>query len=367
MTILAEAMRQVPGAEVLINQSYRNLQWSKGYFSVLHKGIWNQIEQFFYEKPQTQSISPELAAQLQQRVADLLEQDWADAKAGYYPVELLFEEAWQDFFRFYPQVCWDLPATWDRAYHQRHSDFSPEVMRQGYPDYYVRNFHNQTDGYLSESSANLYDIQVELLFGGKADAMRRRILPPLKRSLAQQFKAIAPEEIHLLDLACGTGRTLLQLRASFPKAQLSGIDLSPAYLKKANRLLAQAGGINPQLVAANGERCPYPDETFHGVSNVFMLHELPEAVRHQVLEECYRLLKPGGVLVICDSIQLQDSPEFSPMMLNFSTLFHEPFYENYMQDDLIQRLQGIGFEQIHTDVHFLSKYLVAHKSASCLG
>ena len=38
-----------------------------------------------------------------------------------------------------------------------------------YPDYYLRNFHYQTDGYLSEHSAALYDFQVEVLFNGGAD------------------------------------------------------------------------------------------------------------------------------------------------------------------------------------------------------
>lgn len=361
MTILAEAIKQFPATETLINQTYRSLQWSKGYFSVLHRSVTSQIEQTFYPKQAVQAITPELGEKLQQRVSDLLDQDWADAKAGYYPIELLFDESLAEFLKFYPQVCLDLPSTWERAHHHRHQEFSAAVKRGDYPDYYLQNFHHQTDGYLSEASANRYDIQVELVFGGKADAMRRRILAPLKRSLSRQFQSLASQDIRLLDLGCGTGRTLLQLRATFPDAQLFGLDLSPAYLKKANQLLTQSSGDCPQLVAANAEACPYPDQAFHGISNVFMLHELPETARHRVLEEGYRLLKPGGVLVICDSIQLHDSPEFSPMMLNFSTLFHEPFYENYVQDDLVQTLQNTGFVDIQTEVHFLSKYLIAYK------
>ena len=52
-----------------------------------------------------------------------------------------------------------------------------------YPDYYLQNFHHQTDGYLSDHSAGLYDLQVEILFNGTADAMRRRVLAPLRRGL----------------------------------------------------------------------------------------------------------------------------------------------------------------------------------------
>lgn len=49
----------------------------------------------------------------------------------------------------------------------------------------MQNFHHQTNGYLSDLSANLYDLQVEIFFGGLADAMRRYILAPLKRGLAK--------------------------------------------------------------------------------------------------------------------------------------------------------------------------------------
>ena len=59
-------------------------------------------------------------------------------------------------------------------------DLPKKVDKKLYPDYYLQNFHHQTDGYLSDHSAGIYDIQVEILFNGSADAMRRRIIKPLK-------------------------------------------------------------------------------------------------------------------------------------------------------------------------------------------
>jgi ubiquinone/menaquinone biosynthesis C-methylase UbiE len=362
MTILAEAMRQCPDTEAFLNQSYRSLQWGKGYFSILHRTLASHVKQLFYQTPEIQAITPELAQKLQERIDALLDQDWSDAKAGVYPVESLFDESWQDFLQFYPQVCLDLPSVWERAHHQRHAEFSEDINPQEYPDYYIQNFHHQTDGYLSEDSANLYDIQVELLFGGKADAMRRRILAPLKSGIAASFPQTSPQAIRILDVACGTGRTLSQLQAAFPQAQLCGLDLSPSYLHKAHQRWVNQPSHAPQLVAANAEETPFPAQSFHGISNVFMLHELPQVARHQVLQESYRLLQPGGFLVICDSIQIQDSPEFSPMMRNFATLFHEPFYENYVQDQLTERLQTIGFRNIKSEIHFLSQYWIAQKT-----
>jgi hypothetical protein len=65
--------------------------------------------------------------------------------------------------------------------------------------------------------------------------------------------------------------------------------------------------------------------------------------------------------VICDSIQLIDSPELEPIMASFPVFFHEPFYRDYVQDDLVQRLETAGFRDITTDIHFVSKYWVARK------
>ena len=51
----------------------------------------------------------------------------------------------------------------------------------GLPRYYQQNFHFQTDGYLSDHSARLYDFQVESLFAGTADVMRRRAYVPIAK------------------------------------------------------------------------------------------------------------------------------------------------------------------------------------------
>ena len=54
-----------------------------------------------------------------------------------------------------------------------------ETKKKDLPKYYLRNFHYQTDGYLSEKSARLYEFQVETLFTGCAATMRRFSMIPL--------------------------------------------------------------------------------------------------------------------------------------------------------------------------------------------
>lgn len=350
-------------ADTLTKLTYQTLQQGKSYLSFAHKTISIQARKAL--KPNDLPmipVPPELIAKLQQRVNDLQAVDWQDAENGVYPTSLLFDEPWVDYLKQYPSLIVDMPSIWARADGKKHQDFDRDIEIEGYPSYYVQNFHHQTGGYLSDLSANLYDLQVEILFGGSADAMRRRILAPLKASLTA-FSDVPAKQIRILDAACGTARTLRGVRAMLPQASLFAVDLSGAYLRKASEQLADMPGELVQLMQGNIEELPYVDNYFHAVTCVFLFHELPPAVRQNAIDECYRVLKPGGSLIICDSIQVADSPELEAMMHMFHETFHEPYYRSYMEDDLIDRLNKAGFaEVLPTEVHFMSKYLVAKKA-----
>ncbi len=351
-------------SDTLTKFAYQTFQQGKSYFGLAHKALGTQLFRLAYPgfQRETKPLNPQLLLELQERLHQLLEKDWQDAEQGIYPASLLFDNPWEDFFRYYPTIWLEMPEIWERSQQKRYQEFTPDINTEAYPSYYVQNFHHQTNGYLSDQSANLYDLQVELLFGGSADAMRRRILAPLKQSL-RAFGAVPPWQVRVLDIACGTGRTLKAIRATLPQASLFGVDLSPAYLRKANQLLSQVPGELPQLAQANAEELPYRDKYFHALTCIFLFHELPPEARQQVIEQAFRVLQPGGSFIICDSIQVSDSPELEPAMEGFHETFHEPYYKHYMRDDLVARLEKAGFQDIATEVHFMSKYLIARKPA----
>lgn len=347
--------------DTLTKLTYQTFQQSKSIFGLAHKTLSTQLMKAL--SPVDKKVTPiptELLVKLGERLNNLLEVDWEDAERGVYPKSLLFDNPWEDFFVYYPQLWMDLPQIWERAKQDKYQDFSPNIDTTDYPQYYVRNFHHQTDGYLSELSANLYDLQVEILFNGVADAMRRRILAPLKEGL-KVFADVSPRQQRVLDIACGTGRTLKMIRATLPQASLFGMDLSSTYLRKANQLLSEIPGELPQLLQANAEELPYLDEYFHATTCIFLFHELPAAIRQRIINEAFRVTKPGGTFILCDSVQLSDSPEVEPAMQNFHETFHEPFYMNYVTDNLVERLETAGFENIEMQVHHMSKYLIARK------
>jgi ubiquinone/menaquinone biosynthesis C-methylase UbiE len=72
----------------------------------------------------------------------------------------------------------------------------------------------------------------------------------------------------------------------------------------------------------------------------FLFHELPAAVRQRVIAQAFRVTQAGGVFIICDSIQVSDSPEMTPLMDSFHEIFHEPYYKQYTIDDLVERLES---------------------------
>lgn len=352
-----------PLIDSLSNLTYQVVQQGKSYFGLTHKTLTSRLTKLFVpgREQQIKPVPVEVLARFQQSLQQIIATDWQDAQQGVYPPSLLFDNDWQDFLLHYPALWLDLPFIWQRLNNKQYQEFAPEIDRKGYPQYYLQNFHYQTDGYLSEQSANLYDIQVDILFNGAADAMRRRILAPLHTGL-HNFIDLHPKQARILDVACGTGRTLKLIRTALPQASLCGVDLSPTYLRKANQILSALAGELPQLIQANAEELPYQDEYFHGVVSVFLFHELPKVARQQVIEEMYRVTKPGGVCILCDSMQSLDSPELQPMMDNFPLMYHEPYYRDYINDDLTQRLRETGFEQVRIEKHFVSKYWIAHKS-----
>ena len=349
-------------ADPLTKLAYQTLQQGKSLVGVAHKEVSTKLMELVAPEgaPKTRPIPPQMLSDFQSSYKELMEVDWQEAEQGLYPTSLLFAAPWLAWAARYPLVWLDMPSTWNRRKERNVNDLPNDVQSENYPDYYLQNFHHQTDGYLSDHSASLYDLQVEILFNGTAEPMRRRVIKPLVQGL-RAFSDRSPSQLRVLDVATGTGRTLRQLRAALPEAQLVGLDLSAAYLRQANRWLSQLPSELPQLVQGNAEALPFASGSMQGVTCVFLLHELPGAARQSVLNECFRVLEPGGVLVLADSVQLADSPQFETAMDNFRRVFHEPYYRDYIGDDIEGRLSSAGFSGIRASSHLMTRVWSATK------
>jgi ubiquinone/menaquinone biosynthesis C-methylase UbiE len=292
---------------------------------------------------------------LVQRYRALLERDFANAQRGAYPMSLLFGLPVATYAKALPRLAMDLPNVVRRMKGRAYDDLPAEVDVAQYPAYYRRTFHWQSDGYLSRRSAELYDVGVELLFGGTADVMRRQIIPPITEEARRRGRPL-----RILDVACGTGRTLDQLGHALPDAELTGLDLSPFYIDTARERLASA----VQLHAGNAEALPFADHSFDVVTSVYLFHELPKNARRKVVAEMFRVLRPGGLLVLEDSMQPADAGDLAFFADRFADDMHEPFYRDYLRDDLAALTTEMGFSGPITEPAFLSKVVATRRPAA---
>ena len=294
--------------------------------------------------------SPDRAT-LVRAMVELFRRDWANIAAGIYaapdagPGDLRrLARISLDYFR-------DLPNVDRRRHAGINNDLEPSAGASELPRYFRQNFHYQSGGYLSEQSAQLYDLQVEVLFTGAADAMRRQALVPL----AEYLRGKNTRAMSVLDIGCGTGRLLGFMRDNWPGLNLIGLDLSAAYLQHAQDRLGRSRRL--QLLEGAGEAIPLPDASQDAITCVFLLHELPKKVRAAMAKEMARVLKPGGRVVLLDSLQYGDRPDWDGLLDLFPHYFHEPYYADYTRTDLVALLGEAGFVPRETSLAYLAKVM----------
>lgn len=288
------------------------------------------------------------------RMRALYEQDWRNIRDGLYlppeefdsPAALLGKSL--AYFR-------DLRAIERRRADRRIREVATPDHRGRYPSYYLQNFHFQTDGYLSPHSARLYDFQVETLFSGTAQTMRRQALAPLSRFLRER----GARDARLLDVASGTGRFLREVKANWPRLRVTALDLSADYLGEARRALAP--WTRTGFVQTNAEAIPLADSSQDAVTSIFLFHELPRRARANVAREIGRVLKPGGLFVLVDSIQHGDAADLDRYIENFPEDFHEPYYRDYARSDLVDLFGAAGLKVRDSSLAFFSKVMVFEK------
>jgi ubiquinone/menaquinone biosynthesis C-methylase UbiE len=289
----------------------------------------------------------------------LLDQDWRNIAAGLYAAP----EDWRGNPLAGVARAVDFFADSAAVEARRHGDKRERLLQgpdaERYPAYYRQQFHFQSDGYLSKASAERYDHQVEVLFGGVAAAMRRQALVPLREALLAHPGG--PRTAKLLDVACGTGAFLREVKRNHPRLGVTGLDLSPPYLAVARRRLA--AWSRATLCQGNAEAMPFADASFDIVTCIYLLHELPGRVRRAVAGEIRRVLRPGGWLILVDSLQTGDRPDFDAMLEAFPVAFHEPYYRSYLREDL-DRLVGAEFGRACSAEAYLSKIVSYRRKAA---
>ncbi|WP_250008092.1 class I SAM-dependent methyltransferase [Actinoplanes sp. M2I2] len=113
----------------------------------------------------------------------------------------------------------------------------------------------------------------------------------------------------VLEVAVGTGRNLPHYPAA---VTISGIELSPAMLAVARRRAAELGRP-ADLREGDAERLPYADGSFDTVVCALSLCAIPDP--QAAVREMYRVLVPGGRLLLVDHVRSTWPPIYAAQWL----------------------------------------------------
>jgi ubiquinone/menaquinone biosynthesis C-methylase UbiE len=289
-------------------------------------------------------------------MAKLFLQDLANVESGIYPLPFDHDGSLLTLINRSRLFFEDLPEIHRRRERRAYEEIFNKDTRATRPRYYLQNFHFQSGGWLTDESAERYDTQVEVLLNGTANAMRRQALPQLHELFAGRDQ----RQLRLLDIGCGTGRFLDFVKQAWPRLPIIGLDMSDAYVRHARAHLRRWSWTS--VVVSKAEAIPLPDGSQDAVTSIFLFHELPPKVRRSALRECARVLKPGGRLILQDSLQRDDQKDYEGLLQLFPQNYHEPYYASYTKQDFGALALGCGLVPVRSVMAFVSKIMVFDKS-----
>jgi ubiquinone/menaquinone biosynthesis C-methylase UbiE len=155
------------------------------------------------------------------------------------------------------------------------------------------------------------------------------------RQLALQGLTIH-SDTEILDLCCGSGQTtqfLVKLSQN-----VTGLDASPKSLQRAQLNVPEAS-----YVEAFAEEMPFADNLFDVVHTSVALHEMQPQQLRKIINEVYRVLKPGGVFTLVD-FHAPTNPIFWPGISLFLLLFETETAWQLLKTDLAGLLTETGFD-----------------------
>lgn len=230
---------------------------------------------------------------------------------------------------------------------------APDYIRQA-------DIHCQPGGYLLDRNAT--DIGAGLLYemGGNIYALGQNI--GSKDSKAQRIINFLKEECadlkpkRILELGCSAGAQSTYYPTGYPGSEVVAVDIAPAVLRYA-KARADALQSPVKFVLADAADLPFEDGSFDLIVSHNMLHET--AVDHQpeIMKECYRVLRTGGICLHQDvAVQTRNLPPFVQFLSEWQKENNgEPFWLDYANADIPALMEQAGFETAKVAAHYLEQ------------
>jgi SAM-dependent methyltransferase len=180
--------------------------------------------------------------------------------------------------------------------------------------------------------------EIQRLFGAAAARYAASDYHAAGPDLAEMVAAAAPRgDERVLDVGSGAGHTALAFAPHV--REVMALDLTQAMLDEAGALAARRGIANLRFERGDAMALPYPDASFDLVTCRQCAHhfERPE----QALRETARVLRPGGRLVLVDSVAPEEPVQDT--FLNAIELLRDPSHvKDHSVSQWLRHLDGAG-------------------------
>ena len=208
--------------------------------------------------------------------------------------------------------------------------------------------HCQPGGYHSEvtehdaSAGLVYDRAVHIYAMGQLGPYNDDIGASILLWLQNNHPTLAPKKI--LDMGCSVGHSTVPYARAFPNAEVHGIDVAAPMLRYAHAR-AEELGEKVHFSQQNAEETNFKSGTFDLIVSHILLHETSEKAIHNIVKECHRLLKPGGLMIHGETPPYKNMGPFDAFMLDWdSRNNNEPFWARSHEIDLEKLSKKGGFD-----------------------
>ena len=150
----------------------------------------------------------------------------------------------------------------------------------------------------------------------------------------------------ILDMGCSTGHFTRALQETYPDAEIFGVDLSLKTIQQAQRL-GNANGWSWKLFQRPGEDTGFENESFDLATSYILLHEIPADTIKALFEEAFRVLKPGGDMIMSDVTRYADLDKLAVWRADAGAKYGgEPHWRESASLDLGQVARDAGFVDV---------------------